>query len=100
MHEGIRQNGYLFQDRESPEVLSRLGSIDRRYQELIELSKLRKQRLEDAAALYQLFNEADGTEQWIAEKVIECFFNVIGKNNLRKRMWCNRKLTQVQHLMF
>ena len=100
MHEGIRQNGYLFQDRESPEVLSRLGSIDRRYQELIELSKLRKQRLEDAAALYQLFNEADGTEQWIAEKVIECFFNVIGKNNLRKRMWCNRNLTQVQHLMF
>ena len=51
-------------------MLSRLGSIDRRYQELIELSKLRKQRLEDAAALYQLFNEADGTEQWIAEKVL------------------------------
>lgn len=50
-------------------MLSRLGSIDRRYQELLELSKLRKQRLEDAAALYQLFNEADGTEQWIAEKV-------------------------------
>ena len=61
---------FFLQDRESPEVLSRLGSIDRRYQELIELSKLRKQRLEDAAALYQLFNEADGTEQWIAEKVL------------------------------
>lgn len=56
------------QDRDSPEVQSRLGSIDRRYQELLELAKIRKQRLLDALALYKLYNEADGVEQWITEK--------------------------------
>ena len=56
------------QDKENTEVLSRLGSIDRRYQELLELAKIRKQRLLDALALYKLFNEADGVEQWISEK--------------------------------
>ena len=56
------------QDRESPEVTGRLGSIDRRYQELLELSDIRKQRLLDALALYKLYNEADSVEQWITEK--------------------------------
>ncbi|XP_041353644.1 spectrin beta chain-like isoform X2 [Gigantopelta aegis] len=56
------------QDRESPDVQSRLGSIDRRYQELLELAKIRKQRLLDALSLYKLFNEADGVETWIDEK--------------------------------
>jgi spectrin beta len=56
------------QDRESPEVTGRLGSIDRRYQELLELAKIRKQRLLDALALYKMYNEADGVEQWITEK--------------------------------
>ncbi|XP_013410395.1 spectrin beta chain-like [Lingula anatina] len=56
------------QDRDSPEVQGRLGSIDRRYQELVELAKLRKQRLLDALALYTLFNDADSVEAWIEEK--------------------------------
>eukprot|EP00106_Octopus_bimaculoides_P014006 XP_014781448.1 PREDICTED: spectrin beta chain-like [Octopus bimaculoides] len=56
------------QDRESDDVQSRLGSIDRRYQELLELAKLRKQRLLDALSLYKLFNEADGVQTWIDEK--------------------------------
>lgn len=56
------------QDRTAPEVLNRLTSIDRRYKELLELAKLRKQRLLDALSLYKLFNEADGVEQWIVEK--------------------------------
>ncbi|XP_062617852.1 spectrin beta chain-like isoform X2 [Saccostrea cucullata] len=56
------------QDRESPDIQNRLGSIDRRYQELLELAKLRKQRLLDALSLYKLFNEADGVETWIEEK--------------------------------
>ncbi|XP_042895897.1 spectrin beta chain [Parasteatoda tepidariorum] len=55
-------------DREAPEVLERLASIDRRYKDLVELAKLRKQRLLDALSLYKLFNEADGVEQWIQEK--------------------------------
>ncbi|GFS19194.1 spectrin beta chain [Elysia marginata] len=56
------------QDRESPDVQTRLSSIDRRYQELLEFSKLRKQRLIDALSLYKLFNESDGVETWIDEK--------------------------------
>ena len=50
-------------------MTGRLGSIDRRYQELLELSEIRKQRLLDALALYKLYNEADSVEQWITEKV-------------------------------
>lgn len=60
---------FLLQDRTAPEVLDRLSSIDRRYKELAELAKLRKQRLLDALSLYKLFNEADGIKQWIVEKV-------------------------------
>ncbi|XP_076360233.1 spectrin beta chain-like isoform X3 [Tachypleus tridentatus] len=56
------------QDREAPEVLDRLASIDRRYKDLLELGRLHKQRLLDALSLYKLFNEADGVEQWIDEK--------------------------------
>ncbi|XP_052768377.1 spectrin beta chain-like isoform X4 [Mya arenaria] len=56
------------QDRESESVQTTLGSIDRRYQELLELAKLRKQRLLDALSLYKLFNEADSVVTWIDEK--------------------------------
>uniref|UniRef100_A0A0K8SEL8 Spectrin beta chain n=2 Tax=Lygus hesperus TaxID=30085 RepID=A0A0K8SEL8_LYGHE len=52
----------------SPQVTERLNSIDSRYKELLELAKLRKQRLLDALSLYKLFSEADGVEQWIGEK--------------------------------
>ena len=57
------------QDRESESVQTRLSVIDRKYQELLEFAKLRKQRLLDALSLYKLFNEADGVETWIDEKV-------------------------------
>lgn len=56
------------QDATSQEVVERLGSIDNRYKELLELAKLRKQRLLDALSLYKLFSESDGVEQWIGEK--------------------------------
>jgi len=55
-------------DKESPDVVERLASIDRRYKELLDLAKERKQRLLDALSLYKLFTEADGAEQWIGEK--------------------------------
>ena len=35
---------------------------------MIELARLRKQRLLDALALYKMYNEAEGVEQWISEK--------------------------------
>ena len=55
-------------DRQDPEVIDRIATIERRYRELLDLAKLRKQRLLDAISLYKLFSEADGVEQWIAEK--------------------------------
>jgi len=55
-------------DSDSPEVIGRLASIDRRYHELQEMAELRKKRLLDALALYRLYNEADSVDQWITEK--------------------------------
>ncbi|XP_021945798.1 spectrin beta chain isoform X7 [Folsomia candida] len=66
LHQQAQQLGE--QDRDSPEVVERLASIDRRYKELTELAKLRKQRLLDALSLYKLFSESEGVEQWVAEK--------------------------------
>lgn len=43
--------------------------MSKRYEELQELGRLRKQRLLDAQALYKLFNDADTVEAWIDEKV-------------------------------
>ena len=53
---------------EQQKVNARLNAIDVRYQELMELAKLRKQRLLDALSLYKLLSESDGVEQWIGEK--------------------------------
>lgn len=50
-------------------VQDSLHNVDRRYEELLKLVAQRLQRLQDALALYKVFNEADGVEQWIAEKV-------------------------------
>jgi len=57
------------EERTSPEVQSRLATIDRRYKELEELANLRMQRLQDALSLYVVFNEADAVDQWINEKM-------------------------------
>jgi hypothetical protein len=54
--------------------VERLASIDHRYKELLELAKLRKQRLLDALSLYKLLSESDGVEQWIGEKVSYAYF--------------------------
>lgn len=64
LHEQAEQLG----ESDRPAVQERLASIDKRYRELQELAKLRKQRLLDALSLYKLFTEADGVEQWISEK--------------------------------
>lgn len=55
-------------DDEQKKVSERLSAIDERYRNLMEVSKLRKQRLLDALSLYKLMSEADGVEQWITEK--------------------------------
>jgi spectrin beta len=53
---------------EQEKVSERLSKIDARYNELLELSKLRKQRLLDTLSKYKLLSESDGVEQWIKEK--------------------------------
>uniref|UniRef100_A0A3Q1H8B4 Spectrin beta chain n=1 Tax=Acanthochromis polyacanthus TaxID=80966 RepID=A0A3Q1H8B4_9TELE len=53
---------------ESEEVRGRLAGIEERYKEVAELTKLRKQALQDALALYKMFSEADACEVWIDEK--------------------------------
>uniref|UniRef100_A0AAX7UGW5 Spectrin beta chain n=1 Tax=Astatotilapia calliptera TaxID=8154 RepID=A0AAX7UGW5_ASTCA len=47
---------------------SRLAGIEERYKEVAELTRLRKQALQDALALYKMMSEADACEVWIDEK--------------------------------
>ncbi|XP_059087816.1 spectrin beta chain-like isoform X3 [Tigriopus californicus] len=66
--DALHEQATTLGENDKPAVEKRLASIDKRYNELQELSKLRKQRLLDALSLYKLFTEADGVEQWITEK--------------------------------
>ncbi|KFP45151.1 Spectrin beta chain, non-erythrocytic 1, partial [Chlamydotis macqueenii] len=52
----------------SPDVQGRLTGIEERYKEVAELTRLRKQALQDTLALYKMFSEADACELWIDEK--------------------------------
>ncbi|KAL1246261.1 Spectrin beta chain [Trichinella spiralis] len=54
--------------RAGPDVADRLGQIEKRYAEVMELGSMRKQRLLDALTLYKLFNDTDNLEAWIDEK--------------------------------
>uniref|UniRef100_A0A3Q3FUW8 Spectrin beta chain n=1 Tax=Labrus bergylta TaxID=56723 RepID=A0A3Q3FUW8_9LABR len=56
------------EEAESEEVRGRLAGIEERYREVSELTKLRKQALQDALALYKMFSEANACEVWIDEK--------------------------------
>ncbi|XP_061823762.1 spectrin beta chain, non-erythrocytic 1 isoform X1 [Nerophis lumbriciformis] len=53
---------------DSEEVRSRLAGIEERYKEVAELTRLRKQALQDALALYKMLSEASACEVWIDEK--------------------------------
>ncbi|XP_036403863.1 spectrin beta chain, non-erythrocytic 1 isoform X1 [Megalops cyprinoides] len=53
---------------QSPEVQGRLAGIEERYKEVAELTRLRKQALQDALALYKMSSEANACEVWIDEK--------------------------------
>ncbi|XP_066553312.1 spectrin beta chain, non-erythrocytic 1 isoform X1 [Amia ocellicauda] len=53
---------------QSAEVQGRLAGIEERYKEVAELTRLRKQALQDALALYKMSSEADACELWIDEK--------------------------------
>ena len=66
--DALHEQATTLGENDQTTVQERLHSIDKRYAELQELSKLRKQRLFDSLSLYKLFTEADGVEQWINEK--------------------------------
>ncbi|XP_075993412.1 spectrin beta chain, non-erythrocytic 1-like isoform X2 [Genypterus blacodes] len=53
---------------DSEEVQTRLAGIEERYKEVVELTRLRKQALQDALALYRMLSEADACRRWIDEK--------------------------------
>uniref|UniRef100_A0A8C5C867 Spectrin beta chain n=1 Tax=Gadus morhua TaxID=8049 RepID=A0A8C5C867_GADMO len=52
----------------SDEVRGRLAGMEERYREVVELTRLRKQALQDALALYKMVSEAEACEAWIQEK--------------------------------
>ncbi|KAM6922894.1 spectrin beta chain, non-erythrocytic 1-like isoform 1-T1 [Lycodopsis pacificus] len=52
----------------SEEVQSRLAGIEERYKEVVELTRLRTQALQDALVLYKMLSEANACEVWIDEK--------------------------------
>lgn len=52
----------------SADASGRLAGIEERYKEVVELTRLRKQALQDALALYKMLSEADACELWIVEK--------------------------------
>ncbi|MCJ8749136.1 hypothetical protein PDJAM_G00172900 [Pangasius djambal] len=52
----------------SADASGRVAGIEERYKEVVELTRLRKQALQDALALYKMLSEADACELWIDEK--------------------------------
>uniref|UniRef100_UPI00398F8911 spectrin beta chain, non-erythrocytic 1-like isoform X2 n=1 Tax=Pristiophorus japonicus TaxID=55135 RepID=UPI00398F8911 len=54
--------------RKLPEIRDRQREIKELYADLVALSDLRRQRLQDALALYIMFSEADACELWMNEK--------------------------------
>ncbi|CAL8329545.1 unnamed protein product [Merluccius merluccius] len=53
---------------EAEGVRGRLAGIEERYKEVVELTRLRKQALQDALALYKMLSEATACEAWVHEK--------------------------------
>ncbi|MEQ2310792.1 Spectrin beta chain, non-erythrocytic 1 [Ameca splendens] len=56
------------EEAKSEDVQGRLVGIEERYREVSELTKLRKQALQDALALYKMMSEANACEVWIDDK--------------------------------
>lgn len=50
------------------QVQQRLNSLDRRYNELADMFKLRRGKLNDQLSFLRLQNDVDGIEEWIDEK--------------------------------
>ncbi|CAF0706136.1 unnamed protein product [Brachionus calyciflorus] len=63
------------------QVQSRLANLDRRYNELADMFKLRKVKLNDQLSYIRLQNDTDNIEEWIDEK--ERFLATLEPNQVR-----------------
>uniref|UniRef100_A0A915M9S2 Calponin-homology (CH) domain-containing protein n=1 Tax=Meloidogyne javanica TaxID=6303 RepID=A0A915M9S2_MELJA len=54
--------------RAQPDIQQRLSGTQKRKYELVEIARLRKQRLIDALSLYKLLADIDSVESWLDEK--------------------------------
>ncbi|XP_055496760.1 spectrin beta chain, non-erythrocytic 1-like isoform X1 [Leucoraja erinacea] len=54
--------------RKLPDIMNRRREVKEQYADLVALSDLRKQHLQDALALYVMFSEADACDLWMNEK--------------------------------
>lgn len=66
--DSLHEQAALLSKDEAESVQGRLAGIEERYKEVAELTKLRKQALQDTLALYKMFSEANACEVWIDEK--------------------------------
>lgn len=58
----------ILQARAQPDIQQRLSGTQKRKYELVEIARLRKQRLIDALSLYKLLADIDSVESWLDEK--------------------------------
>ncbi|XP_076835341.1 spectrin beta chain, erythrocytic isoform X2 [Brachyhypopomus gauderio] len=54
--------------KNTPDIQRRLSDIKDMYMELLSLSDLRQQKLDDTMALYTVFSETDACELWMSQK--------------------------------
>uniref|UniRef100_A0A914HJH5 Spectrin beta chain n=1 Tax=Globodera rostochiensis TaxID=31243 RepID=A0A914HJH5_GLORO len=54
--------------RAHPDIAARLSGTQQRKSDLVEVARLRKQRLIDSLSLYKLLSDIDSVESWIDEK--------------------------------
>lgn len=66
--DALHEQAGVLPPEEAPPVQARLRGVEERYGEVVELTKLRKQALQDALALYKMLGEADACQRWIHEK--------------------------------
>ncbi|TPP60271.1 Spectrin beta chain [Fasciola gigantica] len=57
-----------YPDCDAATIASRLDAVDQHYQQVLEMAKLRQQRLLDALSMYKLFDVSDTVRAWITEK--------------------------------
>ncbi|XP_067941733.1 spectrin beta chain-like isoform X2 [Watersipora subatra] len=68
--EGVKDAGKALIDVESfgaEQIQGRLDEIDNQWQNLVDLSNLRKQRLNEAVDFYQFFADADDVDHWMVD---------------------------------